>query len=673
VRARQTKLVLAAVVLTLAVVIAWLAFRGPRRPDRLNVVLISIDTLRADHVGCYGHPGDITPNMDRLADDGVRFSRVVSPVPLTLPSHATMLTGLIPPAHGIHKNESYRLAEAHNTLAEILKTEGYATAAFVSSFILDAQFGLAQGFDVYDDDFRVSAGRLTFSERRGQETARLAIDWLDARERDEPFFLFVHFYDPHTAYNPPPTFAARWPGNPYAGEVAYVDDCVGQVIDRLRGLGVYDETLIVVVSDHGEMLGEHGELTHGLFIYESAINVPLIVKQPQSHAAGTVVDGAMGLVDVTPTICALLGLDGADSFQGRYLLAAMDGAGSADPGRYLYCESVTAETYDANPLFGMAGPRWKYIETTEPELYDLAADPDETTNVIEAHRHRARELSDRLHGILADAEATAAGSRAELDAAAEARLASLGYVVGGGAATFLIQPDKDDPKQLVAFHRDMQEAVELSPAGRHEEVLALVEPLVKQRPQVFVARRQLAITLAMLGRHAEALDHYDILIEDWPDDAHLLAHRARSRQETDDLAGALADCDRAIRLDPETRGVWYIRGLVHLRRNEFDKAIEDFGESLGQQPNHVPSLMNRGTAREHAGDLAGAIADYSAAIRSQPGLIEAYVLRAKAMKKAGDIQGAVAGLQRCLAFIPPGDAKTRKEIAGIARQLRDEP
>src|SRR5260221_63771 len=253
------------------------------RPAIRNVLLISIDTLRADRVSAYGFPRPTTPNIDAVAREGVLFRNVHTPVPMTLPAHVSMLTGTLPPTHGLRDNLVRRLPEGSMTIAEMLKAKGFTTGAVVSSFVLDRRFGTSQGFDSYDDRFQAVHKIGDLSERKGDEAARVATQWLD-QHKGRPFFFFLHFYDPHEPYEPPEPFASEWKGHPYEGEVAFADHGVGLVIEKLRELGLYDSTLIVITGDHGEMLGEHGELNHGFFIYEGALRVPLVVRVP--HAEG---------------------------------------------------------------------------------------------------------------------------------------------------------------------------------------------------------------------------------------------------------------------------------------------------------------------------------------------------------------------------------------------------
>ena len=269
--------------LLIAVGLTWLLTQPDIAVENIqNVVLISIDTCRADYLSCYGYLHKTTPNIDAIANNSIIFENVISPVPLTLPAHASMLTGTIPPYHGIHDNFNYWLGPSNITLAETLKDNGFTTAAIISAFVMDSQFGLNQGFDIYYDRFDRQANQPEDSERPGRKTSLLAQKWLE-QNKDQRFFLFLHYYDPHTKYEPPEPFASTFADNLYAGEIAYTDYCIAQVIQKLKDLGLFDSTLLIITGDHGEMLGEHREQEHGYFIYQSAIKVPLIFKLPQQR------------------------------------------------------------------------------------------------------------------------------------------------------------------------------------------------------------------------------------------------------------------------------------------------------------------------------------------------------------------------------------------------------
>ena len=450
---RKTKTVFL-ICLTGAIVIAGLiVYEKVRRPKIRNVVLISMDTTRSDHLSCYGVYKNVTPNIDALAKEGVLYKNMYSPVPLTLPAHSSMLTGTHPPRHGVHDNLKYQLNDSNLTLAEILKNKGFATGAVISAFILDSRFGLDQGFDDYDDEFEETLDS-HISQRRGSESTEHAISWID-KNKDNPFFLFLHYYDPHAPYDPPEPFKSKIV-HPYFAEIAYTDHCIGQVIDRLKTLGLYESTLIVVTADHGEMFGEHDEQTHGYFIYNGNIKVPLIIKVPGIHEATTIEDFA-GTVDIVPTICSLLGIDIPEHVQGKDLSPYYrQNRPPSDTEPSLYSESMLPTKYGGNSLLGLITGGYKYIQTTRPELYDLINDPTESVNLLAGQSQRGRIMQDQLKQILEESVLEEIESSLELDTEAIKKLESLGYLAGDSIEEeFSFDQEKTDPKDLIEYHTDM--------------------------------------------------------------------------------------------------------------------------------------------------------------------------------------------------------------------------
>jgi len=500
-------------------------------------------------------------------------------VPITLPAHSSMLTGQIPPIHGVRTNAA-NLADNIVTLPERLKTEGYATGAIVSAFVLDRRFGLCQGFDTYEDRFREGGAWIRGTERLGGETSKAAIEWLRRHKDDEKFFLFLHYFDPHDPYQAPEPFASRFPDEPYAAEVTYADHCVGQVLDELRRLELFDDTLVILTSDHGEMLGEHGELTHLFFVYESAIKVPLIVKLPGQDEAQRVED-VVGLVDITPTICSLLGLL-RDNMDGIDLSAYLRGTGASPEAqsRYLWSESVLPEAYGANPLAAQVGRRWKYIRSTRPELYDLLEDPEESSNLVEAHPRRARLLETRAKNILARAaSARAEGDRLVLDEEARRRLESLGYVDVTERDTIEFDATREDAKDLIHVHLAFQAATRLRWAGRDEEALGEFRKIIEERPDLRDAQVMVAHLLRRLGRHEESLEHSTIAIGLDPRDPREYAQRGLTHEALGDDESALADYTAVLERSPVDPRVYLLRARVLARRGEVAAAIGDLEDA----------------------------------------------------------------------------------------------
>lgn len=520
-----------------------------------HIVLISIDTCRADFLSCYGYSGQTTPHIDGLAAEAVLFESAVSPSPMTLPGHSSMLTGTLPPAHGVHDNIGYQLGLSNTTLAELLTAKGFATGAVISAFVLDAQFGLDQGFDTYNDEFdeELTVG---VDRRRGDETTGYALQWLD-KHAHEKSFLFLHYYDPHMPYDPPPPFDARFPANPYAGEVAYTDHQIGKVIAKLKELELYDDTLIIITSDHGEMHKEHGETTHGYFIYESAIKIPLIFKLPGQNKQRRI-DQLVGLVDIVPTVCTLAGLDVPADVRGRDLSDTLrNGKYVANEPRYMYCEAMLSTRYKANSLLGIRDDRWKYIQTTRPELYDLQADPKETRNLLVTEHKRAGLLRKNLELILTESQNRRTESKMVPDEKTTTRLEALGYVAGREITeAFDFESDKPDPKDWIEFHETNSIASHLIRHEKYDQARAVCEKMIRQDPGF-------AMTYFYLGKIAHAQGETDKTIDYY---------------------------SKSLRLNPDQYNVHNKLGDVYYKIQDRDSAAHHLSESIRIKPAQPDAL-----------------------------------------------------------------------------------
>ncbi len=534
----RTSLTVVLAIITLIALGGFLTGLRPRSPKIRNVLLISIDTCRADFLNCYGYPMDTTPNVNALAREGVLFENAISPVPFTLPAHCSMLTGTIPPWHRVMDNSDYILAKDNVTLAEILKEQGFNTGAFVSSFILDARFGIGQGFDTYEDDFDNSTGTKENNERIGGKTTELALEWLE-KNKDQRNFMFLHYYDPHFTYDPPEPFLSKFRNakrlsnmtadvatvllGRYAGEIAYVDHCIGKVIARLKELDMYDSTMIVVTSDHGEMLGQHGEVSHGYFIYQPAIRVPLVIRLPGKSKSARI-KSTVGLIDIVPTVCSALGIETGRAVQGVDLLAYADEEFEGYPDRHLYCQSFESTKYGANSLMGVVTDRYKYIQTTKPELYDLPADPAELKNLVRQQSNRGRIMQDSLRRIIDES------GRSDTDTAKEAsdaetlhRLESLGYISGGIEEDFTFESNKEDPKDLVGYHVRMMAVGFYIEREKYELAQKECEKLIADRPSYFRPWFALGKIASVEEKYDQAVDYLQKSIEINPE--HVQSHQ----------------------------------------------------------------------------------------------------------------------------------------------------
>ncbi|MBN1765652.1 MAG: sulfatase-like hydrolase/transferase [Sedimentisphaerales bacterium] len=600
------KLITIIVLLAVVIISSGLWFLSRRSFTLIrNVVLISIDTCRSDYLSCYGYPRQTTPNIDAVAHEGILFKNVFTPAPVTLPAHSSMLTGTIPPYHGVRYNQNYRLVESNVTLAEVLKEEGFTTGAVVGSFILNRKFGIIQGFDYYNDTFEEEIkNRDLFSERRGEEVTRFGTRWLQ-ENRDKRFFLFLHYYDPHTDYNPPEPY--RWQfsrnssskreelNNLYAGEVAYTDYCIGQLINTLKELGVYDDTLLIITSDHGEMLGEHGEEEHGYFIYQSAVKVPLILKIPD-RIRPRVIDRPVSLLDIVPTVCGLLGIDYPPQVSGMDLYRTVIAPKTpAEQERYIYCESVLPTYCNVNSLLGVVSGDWKYIQTTRPELYNWRADSFEQHNLIAEQNPRARIMQDRLQQILeSQIQHDISESRFILDDETRKRLESLGYVAEGRIDDdkFEFDQNKGDPKDYIGLHIKTSEAAVLSSEGREDRVLAIFMELAEEYPEMVFIHRRLGDTFFSRGDYQKALTYYAVVFKQAPDDFKLHAAMGKSYMETGDREKACYHWQESLRVNSRQPMIYNALAELYYLQGEYQKAIDNWEKALSYQPDWLRVLCN---------------------------------------------------------------------------------
>lgn len=501
-----------AIAIAAAAGLALACSRGsaPRAPvEPLSVVLVTLDTTRADRIGAFGGSIVPTPHLDRIAAEGVKFTEAISQVPLTLPSHATMFTGRYPASHGARHNGIYRLPEADVTLAEVLKEQGFETAAFVGAFVVNEGFGLNQGFDVYDDieggRYQGETDRLFEAQRTAEEVNAAVYEWLK-RPHAGRVFLWVHYYDAHEPYAPPERPGLV--GTGYDREISYVDATFGDLMERLRGAGLLDRSLLVVAGDHGESLGEHMERTHGVFLYEGALHVPFMLRAPGLIPAGGAVDGPVGLVDLAPTVLDLLGLPPLEQAEGASLRPRIFGE-KPRGARRVYAETLMPRLeFGWSELRMVRDERFKYIQAPRAELYDLREDPGESHNLLAEQPRRVAEMSGLLEQWVASTgqgEGPAQAAR-QLSPEEEEKLRSLGYLGGsafkaGDAADGEARPD---PKDQIAEAIKLNRARDLLHAGSPVEALELATQILQKTPTNRHARQTRVQALIRLDRLEEA-------------------------------------------------------------------------------------------------------------------------------------------------------------------------
>jgi arylsulfatase A-like enzyme/Flp pilus assembly protein TadD len=600
--------------------------RAGERVER--IVLVSIDTLRADHVGCYGNAEAQTPALDALAAEGARFETAISPAPLTLPSHATLLTGRDPPRHGIRHNGLFRLPADVVPLAEHLRGSGFATAAFVSAFILDDRFGLGRGFDLYDDELGLlSDATIAVSARRGDHTVDAALAWLE--RAPARFFLFVHLYDPHAPYGPPEPFASRFGGRAYAGEIAFADAQVARLRDavakRWRG-----GTLWWVTSDHGESLGEHDEPTHSYLVYDATQRVPLIAAGP-GVPSGAVVPGVVALADVAPTLLELAGLPALPGAEGLSLAAALRDGG-ASPRREAWVETLATQLdMGWSPLLGVRTAGEKYVRAPEPELYDLAADPGELENLAAARPERAAELDRRVEALAAG-RPVAPSFRP--DAEERAQLEALGYLLGAGelrAGEALGRVGGPDPKREIRTQPHLDALLALIAERRGEEALALFDRMPNPGFSVRILGANAALVAGDFAR-AEREARAALAVAELPEPLLLIAKVQAQDGRTADAKRSL---QRALALDPEKSATWLGLGYLAESEGRREEALQLY-ERARSMPNVSPEALWRTAALQiEAGDRESARALLARVPQPELRLPDAAIRLARAERAAG--------------------------------------
>ena len=550
---------------TLAIALVLLAARVPgaapgRSAPRPSLLLLTLDTTRADSLGSYGAKDAKTPNLDALARRGTRFERALTAAPLTFPAHASLLTGLDPPFHGVRDNGTAILPESLPTLATILGGRGYATAAFISSRVLDRRFGLARGFETYDERMAAERqGEHGYPERDARAVTSAALEWLSRRARGRPFFLWVHYYDPHSPYAPPGDWKGTSTERRYAGEVAYMDREIGRL---LAGIPALSNTIVAAVGDHGEMLGEHGERDHGILLYRASLEVPLIVAGPRVPVR-RVVPGTVGTRGLSATLLELVGLG---SLAGPFgdALPGLQRDGGAPAAAPVYGETfLPATAYGWSPLRSASDARLRYVLAPRPELYDFVADPAETRNLVAEQPAEAA----RLRSVLADVERRSAGRSAPPASPPPevvAALRSLGYLSGSSPA----RSGTLDPKDGVPMLKEFDRANEAMVSGRANEALPILENLVRRSPGNVPFLSRLSDVQAVLGFSDRAIGTVKEAIRLNPRLDFLHLHLANTYKALGRLPEARAEYEAALALNPRMSPAWLAMGELAKRTGQ---------------------------------------------------------------------------------------------------------
>jgi arylsulfatase A-like enzyme/Flp pilus assembly protein TadD len=627
----------------------------PRSRAGLNLLLITIDTLRADRLSCYDPTHVETPSIDGLAASGTAFMRAFTHTPLTLPAHTSILLGKTPPAHGVHDNGRFIVREEFLTLAEHLKGLGYSTGAFVSGYPLHSRFGLGQGFDVYDDHFTAAPGvGREFAERRAAAAADNALSWV--KGQPSPWFLWVHFYDPHDPYEPPEPFRTKYKDAPYDGEVAYVDETVGRLLAFLRDQGLADGTMVVLTGDHGESLGEHGELTHGFLTYNSTLWIPLIIRIPGMRPSR--VDQTVSHVDIFPTVCDALSVSRPGGLEGRSLVPAMAGRKLTPQLVYFECLSPYYGRGWA-PIRGTLDGRMKFTESPIPELYDLEKDFGEAANLAGTRDLAGfRRSLDKM--VQAEPPARKSGAETKLDAAAVEKLRSLGYAAGPAVTKNKTFGPEDDVKTLLPYYEKAMEALALSRTGRGSAAVERLKEVITARPDLDVAHVNLALVYEADGRIDDARKVLADGLKALPESYDLFTHAIGLDIATGDFRAAvdLAESHSPPQMDADPK-IWVDLGICYRNLKDYARALTAYETALAVDPTYPVIYNNLGTLqlaldRENPDGPARkkAVAYFEKAVELDPEYAVAFYGLGQAHYRSRDYDRAVVALKKAVGLDP---------------------
>ena len=651
----------------------FLAACGPSEPDPApakppldlanapNVLLITLDTTRADRLGCYGYEYGNTPTMDALATEGVLVERAYAHVPLTLPSHATILSGVHPPGHGLHVNFQGALPAELPTLAERFHGAGYRTAAVVSAWVLDESFGLGRGFEVYDDVSHIATGTDQRAERPANEVVDAALRWFETDD-ERPFFAWLHFFDPHDPYEPP-SFYAEGLASMYDGELAFVDSQLARLFKVLDARGELEDLVVVLTADHGESLGEHQEATHGVFIYDATMHVPLIVRAPGRLPAGTRAVGPVGLVDLAPTVLDLVGLPAVAGHEGASLTGML--RGEAFAARPVLLESeYPRRSFGWARLFALVSGDDKVIRAPRTELFDLGADPGETTNLAPQHEQRAAELVDAVERRLASLPRRSA-SQIEATGDEESRLVSLGYVAG---ATGSIDGEDDlslrDPKDVPHVLSGVMRARSFAKLEQHERVVSTLTPLALESPEsdeLFALLGKAQLDLLDFAAAEESLKKS---LRERPDQAGRLVQLGDAVRSQGRLEEALALYTRAVDAEPNHGQAHSRLGFAHGQAGRFDLALHHFRRFVELDPTSPNAQTNLANALLSTGRHAEGIGHLRRALELDPRCEPAHHSLWRALVLVNQRVEAIGALRDARSVVP-GDRSLARELAWL--------
>jgi arylsulfatase A-like enzyme/predicted Zn-dependent protease len=639
---RSGRWLLVLTLMTLGIAGAYWYWSTPR----LNVILVTFDTTRADRLGTYGYEKGLTGGFDDFARQGVVFDRAYAPAPLTLPSHATMLTGLYPPEHGLRVNGAGQLDRSLPLLSEILHERGYETGAFIAAAVLDSKYGLDRGFDTYDDELprKKSGQRISEPRRDGQDIITSAISWLQQRTA-RPFFCWIHLYDAHGPYDArPDIFGEQFADAPYDAGVAWQVRQFERLTAFLKERGIDRHTLVIVAGDHGEGLDDHGESEHGMLIYNTTLHVPFVFAGPPEFRPGTHIREAVSLVDLAPTVLEILRIPPPPHCSGRSLLAAI--RGGTLPARDCYAETHTPFVYNHwSPLQAVISGRSKYIETTRPELYDLENDPGELSNLVESATEERQRMREALEDLKSEF-VPAAAQNLKLTERDLEHLRTLGYVAGSNPSKKINDPKATevlpDIKEMLPLLSEFDRARHMSMEGRLDEAIAVLEKIVAATNEFPAAGLLLGECLAQSGRLDDAKAAYRSVLAKRPDFIGARFSLGKILSQQGEFEQAESEFRAFIKQNPEAEAAQFELGQTLAKMERFDEAIAAYREAVRLAPEFAAANVHLGELLVARGQPKEAAACFEQALEQDPGSFVTRINLMSLLVRLGQSDKAIA-------------------------------
>jgi len=695
-------------VLAVAVIFLWLILAPKKSPEtkieelwlknaveKPNVILFTLDTTRADHLACYGYPDVRTPHLDSLARRGVLFEQAATTSPLTLPAHCSILTGMYPTYHGVRINGNTALNDQQTTIAEVFSSQGYQCGAFIAAFVLDGRWGLKQGFQHYDDQFDLKKYKhldLGAIQRPGNEVVDSALNWLE-EQKSAPFFAWIHLYDPHTPYEPPEPYLSEYGprglAGLYDGEIAFMDEQIGRCVEWLNNNGLDKKTILVLVGDHGEGLGSHGEGTHGYYIYDYAVHVPLIIVTPFKDLQGIRVPSQVTVVDVFPTLLETAGVLHSAETQGQSLLPMMFQP-QEKVERFAYMESMSPNLqFGWSSIHSLRTTQYKFIDSPKMELYDLVQDPDEQNNLIQKKPSIAREMKNNLDRLIEEtSEGAPAPQAADLDKETLEKLSALGYIGAPVAAKKASGRDGTlaDPKDKFPVFLAVTEAGALVLEEKYAEAASKLESALQEEPMIPQALLVLSTCYVELGRPEEAKAKLDLLLKEDPENIPALTSMANILLEEKRDDDVISLCKKTLSLDPRNTQAHMLLGEIYLGRlqysealphlekaveiqpkvtrsrltlgacllgaKQYDRAEKELKQVVQEAPKYPLANFNLGLLLEETGRLEEARDAYAEEVANYPGEFKARFNLGKVLFKLDDRAGSLAQMREVVKLTP---------------------